>query len=170
MRPDGRSSDREINVPDMIQTQRKAVETALTAIFTKLKDDEMAHRKKFRDRKLADSFPSTLNYYHEKIAATIDGGMPPSFGAGLLEQVAGYLTTFKDGLRDRGSLDALRERHYEIESLEYPIAELLAFFERPKESKLNSKDASIFHFYIRHHIEDLIAMAKEIDQEYEQEV
>jgi hypothetical protein len=170
MRPDGKNAHREIDVPAMIRTQRGAVETALRGMLDKLKEDEMAHRKKFRENTLADAFPQTLGYYHEKISETIDGDMPGSFGGGLLEDIAGYIETFKERLRERGSLDAYDAVTCELERLEYPIAELLKFFSQPQESKLNEKDANIFHFFIRHCIKSLIEMAKEIDQEYAEDV
>jgi hypothetical protein len=54
---------------------------------------------------------------------------------------------------------------YELELLEYPLAELGKFFAQSQESKLNEKDAMIFHFFIRHRISNLIRIAKEIDEE-----
>lgn len=169
MRADGTNAFKDIDVISMIAEQRDAVSTALSGMLTKLKEDEMAHRKKFAGNKLAAAFPATLGYYHEKISETIDGRMPGSFGAGLLEQIAGYVATFKEELAKRDSLDAYEAITYEFELLEYPIAELFKFFSTPQESKLNEKDAMIFHHFIRSHIKNLIVMAKEIDQEYEQE-
>jgi hypothetical protein len=170
MRADGTTEFRDIDVPSMIAEQRLAVATALAGILEKLREDEMAHRKKFAGSKLADAFPSTLGYYHEKISDTIDGGMPGAFGASILESVAGYVAKFKEGLAERGSLDAYDAVTYEFDLLEYPIAELHKYFTNPQESKLNAKDALIFHHFIRSRIKTLIDMAKEIDQEYEQEV
>lgn len=169
MRADGTMEFRDIDVPSMIAEQREAVAAALAGILEKLREDEMAHRKKFAGSKLADAFPSTLGYYHEKISESIAGRMPGSFGADILESVAGYIATFKQGLEERGSLDAYEPITDEFELLEYPIAELLGFFRNPQASKLNDKDAMIFHFFIRNRIKNLIDMAKEIDREYEQE-
>ena len=169
LRADGTSEFKDIDVLGMITEQREAVATALAGILAKLKEDEMAHRKQFEGNKLADAFPATLGYYHEKISETIDGRMPGSFGASILESVAGYITTFKEELANRGLLEAYDSLTYEFEVLEYPIAELLKYFLQLHESKLNAKDAKIFHHFIRNHIKTLIDIAKEIDQEYEQE-
>jgi hypothetical protein len=154
----------------MINTQRGAVETALRGMLDKLKEDEMAHRKKFRENMLADAFPQTLSYYHETIGEAIGGEKPVEFGMGFLEQIAGYIEKFKEGLRERGSLEAYDTVTYELELLEYPLAELGKFFAQPQESKLNEKDAMIFHFFIRHRISNLIRIAKEIDEEYGKEL
>jgi hypothetical protein len=166
LRADGTSEFKDIDVLGMITEQREAVATALAGILSNLKEDEMAHRKQFEGNKLADVFPPTLGYYHEKISETIDGGMPGSFGASILESVAEYITKFKEELANRGSLEAYDSLTYEFQVLEYPIAELLKYFSQPHESKLNAKDAMIFHHFIRNHIRTLIDIAKEIDQEY----
>jgi hypothetical protein len=92
LRADGTMHFKDLDIIGMITEQREAVATALTGILTKVMEDEMAHRKKFAGNKLADSFPATLGYYHEKISDTIRGEMPGSFGAGILESVAGYVT------------------------------------------------------------------------------
>ena len=170
MRRDGSIDHKHIDVRVMINAQRGAVVTALTSILAKLKEDEIDHRNRFREKRLADAFPETLNYYHEKISEAIGGAKPGPFGAGLLQEIAGYIEKFKDGLRERGSLDAYDSITFELERLGYPIAELLKFLSLAQDSKLNSKDAVIFHSFIYNQLKHLIAIGKEIDDEYATDV
>lgn len=59
----------DVSIPALIQKNRAAVERVLTRIMKKLEAAEMEHRKTFRDERLADLFPETLDYYFEKVFA-----------------------------------------------------------------------------------------------------
>jgi hypothetical protein len=55
-----------------------------------------------------------------------------------------------------------------IGELAYPMAELSTFLQGSPDSKLDERDAAIFHFYLRSKLQDLISMAREIDAGYEE--
>jgi hypothetical protein len=170
MRADGTSDFKTINIREMVEQQREAVKTWLSEIIAQLKAQEMAHRDEFKGKKLADAFPQTLGYYHEKIGETIDarGQLPRTSGAGLLESIQGNIQTFKEGLQERGIADAYDAVNYVLEELDYPMKELSQFLQGSPDSKLNERDADIFHFFIRRKLEELIRMAHEIDADYDE--
>ena len=170
MFPDGTSTFKSIDVPDQIAAQRQAITTALTAILTKLKDDEMGHRRKFRGIKLADAFPQTLDHCHEKIGDSINERLPASFGGDMLKQIASYVAAFKQELSTRGSENAYDSLTCELDELDYPVAELLKYFSQPQDSKFNHKDAEICHFFIYKKLENIINIADEIDREYAEDI
>jgi hypothetical protein len=172
MQADGTSDFKALDIRKMVEEQREAVKNWLSEIITQLKAQEMSHREEFKGKKLADAFPQTLGYYHEKISETIDGQrqVPRSFGAGLLESIQGYIQAFKDELTARGASDAYEPVSYVLEELDYPMRELSQFLQGSPESKLNERDADIFHSFIRSKLEELIRMAREIDADYEEEL
>jgi hypothetical protein len=163
--PDRDSTFFQVDVPQLISTQRSILRRVLIEVIDKLKEEEMEHRERFRDEKLVDVFPPTLNYYYEKIAETIHGGAPVEFGAGIVGLVIGVVSDFKNALDTRGILDAYNVS-YDLELVEYPLAELRRYFDSPDESKLNERDAYIFLVFIRHQIDSLIRFATELDEEY----
>ena len=59
--------------------------------------------------------------------------------------------------------------NYVCELLEYPLAELEAFFQNVlngQELNINEKTAFIFAFFLQKQVDELISMAKEIDEDY----
>jgi hypothetical protein len=156
----------DVNIPQLIESQRNILRTTLNGVIEKLKEEEMKHRDQFKDKKLADIFPQTLSYYFEKIGESIHGSKSSEFGAIHVKIIAETVDRFKDALSERGILEAYDSISYELDLIEYPLGELRKFFENQEESKLNSKDAYIFTYFISKHIDSLIRMAKEIDEEY----
>jgi len=167
---DGASEVKTINVPEIITAQRRAISTALTGMLTELREDEMAHRNKFRGTKVADAFPPTLKYSHQMITDSIDGRMPGWFGAGILEELVGYVAKFKEELSRRDALDAYYDITHECDVLEEPIAELLRYLSHPQDSRLNHQDATIVHSLINNRLKELVEMAAAIDNEYSEDV
>jgi hypothetical protein len=159
----------DVNVPQLIESQRNILRITLADVVEKLREEEMKHRDQFKAKRLADVFPQTLSYYFEKIAEAIHGNKPSEFGAIHVKHVIETINRFKDALDERGILEAHDSINYELSLIEYPLGELRAFFDSPQESKLNNKDAYIFMFFVSRHIDGLIKIAEEIDEEYASE-
>ena len=53
------------------------------------------------------------------------------------------------------------------EDVEYPLAQLLFYFDSDENCEINGITASIFVFFVRHKFEEMKSMAKEIDEDYE---
>jgi hypothetical protein len=155
-----------VHVPHLIRDQREILHKSLTKVIEKLKSEEMEHRKKHRDEKLADAFPQTLTYYYEKISEAIHGRNFPAFGSLHVKLVSEAVEKFKAMLQTRGLLDAHDSISYHFELVEYPLGELKRYFDAPQDSKLNDKDAYIFLSFIQEQVDFLKRIAVEIDEEY----
>lgn len=162
----GNSHIRNVDVPELIGAQRSTLGNALTEVVNKLKKEEMDHREKYRGEKLVEIFPETLGYTYEKIADTIHGRLPPRVGETLVTSIIEAITAFKSALDSRGILQAYESSiGHVLTELEYALNELRDYF-NVSESKLNNKDASIFLFFARRKMEELITIAKELDEQY----
>jgi len=159
-----------VSIPDLINKQRATLTNVLADVVTKLKADEMEHRRKFKDEKLQDIFPSTLGYYFEKISGACYGSEPAALGAGVVRLVLDCLEKFKVALEARGALKAYDSVTYHLDLIEYPLSELNKYFENVSDSNLNSKSAYIFAFFAHKQMDTLQQIAKDMDEEYASEV
>lgn len=168
--PDGREPQfLSVSIPDLINKQRATLANALTDVVTNLKANEMEHRRKFKDERLQDSFPSTMGYYFEKISGACYGSEPAALGAGMVGLVLDCLEKFKAALQARGALKAYDSVTYYLDLIRYPLTELKKYFENSPDSNLNSKSAYIFAFFAHKQMDALQQIAREIDEEYDSE-
>ncbi|MCW5959802.1 MAG: hypothetical protein KIS76_06530 [Pyrinomonadaceae bacterium] len=160
----------DVDVPKLIESQRSILQSTLSNVIDNLREEEMEHREKHRNKKLVDTFTST-GYYCEKIAEALGGGLPPEFGASLLKSMIDNIEEFKSELRNRGVLEAYEDSvGYYSNLLEYPLNELHNYFTNSSETKLNEKDAEIFLSFIRKNMDVMAQIANELDEEYEADV
>jgi hypothetical protein len=137
---------RKIDIPDLIDKQRESLTKVLTDVISKLEAEEMAHKIKFKDERLQDIFPPTIDYYFEKISGKCIGNDP--LGAPMLESIFQIIEKFKTSMQSRGILKPNDNVSYYLELIEYPLTELKNFFDNPNDSSLNSKSAYIFSFFV----------------------
>jgi hypothetical protein len=122
----------------------------------------------FRDEQLEHIFPHTLGYFYQKIAESIDGGMPGTIGTMHLDYITEMIQEFQRALDRRGLLQAHDTDDLAI--VAYPIARLRKYFETPEESGLNAKGANILLAFIRSQAGGLIQFARELDEDYSEGV
>lgn len=84
----------------------------------------------------------------------------------LLRTVDKSVSNFRAALQKRGVLSESRDLPYELEEVEYAIAELGKYFQGTS-LFTDSRAASIFAHYSRDKMKALRRMADEIDAEYE---
>lgn len=164
---DGRPYEhRYIDIPKLIDTQRKHLDLVLEKVIEKLRKEELEHRERHMKERLQDNFPDTLGYYFSKIFEAADD--PSFFPLGKLhiELIEKCTAEFRQGLEKRGEWGAYSSINYLYELLEYPIKELKIFFSEKGKSKLNSKDVYIFTEFVRNQMKELEDIAKEIDADY----
>jgi len=160
----------DVDIQKLIKTQRKILANVLSDMIGKLKDEEMEHRRKFRDKKLKDIFPSTIGYYFEKISGAAHGSELSVLGSMHVKLVKKCLQEFRNALEERGILSEHDGTTYYLELVEYPLTELQKYFDDPGESSLNNRSAYIFAFFVKHHVEKLQQIAKEIDSDYASDI
>lgn len=164
--PDGRLPEfRNVNIPNLIKGQRDVLRKVLSSVIDKLRSEEMEHREKFKDKKLQELFPKILGYYFEKISQTIPVHMDVnwgSYGSSHVQLIIECIKQFKSALDERGH----PKPDHLLKEMTYPLDELMKFFQKPNESKLNDQDAYIFLFFIRAKMDELEQIAKELDEGY----
>jgi len=161
---------RDILVIDLIKEQRKYLSKILKKIIKVLKDEEKAHKEKFKMEKLEAVFPNTLSYYIEKIFENIGKLDRAKLGLGHVKLVKEVMDKIKESLQKRGiEIDTYDSIKYHYELLEYPITELELYFDRSKakeEPRINDKTAYIFTCFIKEELYKLKEIVIEIDSEY----
>ena len=166
---DGRlnSKHEDINIADLIDTQKSTFMEVLDNVIETLEEEEVAHRKKFSDKKLAGVFSSTT-YPFEKIWDAVL--RPNSDHAHLVdyyvEQISECIEAFKDGLKERGEPDDRISDIYE--KLEYALQHIKAFFDEESNTHIQREDAYIFVSFVDQQVKVLKEGAKELDERYSQ--
>lgn len=164
---DQRSQHRNINIISLIEKQRAALSTALTATLDKLKEDEMTHREQFRDQKLVDCFHSSTSWMVSKLYEAIRSDDLFPLGKSHMKILSDQVGAFEKSLAERGLSDTAT---YEISKIRHAFNELEKYFVSKTESKLTDNDAEIFIFFVEHQIVGLEEIAKDIDKEYDSEI
>ena len=121
----------------------------------------------YEDQKLINIFPKTLRYYIEKIYESAHGNKSNKYGELHVDLIIKCINEFEHALKEREIFD---NHKYGFSEINYPLLELKKLFQNPSESKLNSKDASIFTYFVDQKINDLKKLAIEIDEDYSKEL
>lgn len=99
---DGNHKFTDVNVADLISTQRNILQAALGDVREKLRDEEMGHRVEFKDIKLADILTDSLGYYFEKIGEAISYSKPDVMGLSFLNLLLEKIVQFQAELEKEG--------------------------------------------------------------------
>jgi hypothetical protein len=168
---DGSHTFTEVNLFDLIERNRAMVERILQRVKDELEAAEIEHRKRFRSEKLVDLFSAAPDYHFEKVYEGVRrlGTGYGEFGKLSLEVIMENVKAFRDALTKRGALNASSNLEYFLAEVEYPLGELKAYFES-KGSLKDPRDASIFTHFLQDKAHGLLGLAKEIDDEYAEEL
>ena len=159
---------RSVRLKSLLEKQHAQLEEALAALVQALRQEEIEHRQQFRDEKLVALFPPVLSYYFEKVSAAVQGSRSCEYGAVHLELIGEVVEKVRTALERRridGAYPPLGIE-YQLERLEYPLAQLREYFEEKGEGRLNSDDAQIFTSFVHAGMSKLQEMARELDDEY----
>jgi hypothetical protein len=159
-----------ISIPDLLADQNRDISLILNSMIETLEQAVIAHKNQFKEEKLVDSFPSSLGYHMEKVFLHIPNRENAQFAAVNLNVIKKALEDFQTALEKRGSelgtYDIIEDLY---NLLAYPMAELEAYFqhlEKGETPNINEKTAHIFAFFISKKLDELIAVAAEIDEDY----
>jgi hypothetical protein len=159
----------DVNIPDLIATQRDILMGDLGDILETLRREEMEHKKKFAGKKLADAFPPTLNYHLGKIREAAIGSGYAKLGGANVDFILKRIERFKADLAERQILEAYEGITHDLELVDYPLRELRKYFCNPDTTHINEKDAPIFAFFVGEQTKKLLKSAEELDEEYSQD-
>ena len=109
-------------------------------------------------------FPDTLGVTFDKLASAIVAGeMSAKIALTLVIELTEMVEQFKTGLAACGDSDAVDAAGYHLLLIEHPLTELDTFFARPNDTHLTADDAYLHLFSIQDQVEELKAIAADID-------
>ena len=153
-------------IPKLLETQSTYLGELLEKVIKELEAQEMEHREKHKDVKLAECFPHTISYFFSKIFEASFNSSAFSLGAIHVKCIQDCLDDFQSKLEQRGEWNVYDSVNYHYELIAYPMSELKVYFDSSPETKLNDKDVYIFASFVSEQIKTLKVIAKEIDEEY----
>ncbi|MCG8093235.1 MAG: hypothetical protein JAZ17_06335 [Candidatus Thiodiazotropha endolucinida] len=158
----------QISIPSLIETQEQYVCEVMSGVVKELERQEMEHRKKHKETKLADSFPHTTRYHISKIIEATSSPDRFPLGDANVKTIEGFLDEFKQELEKRDEWGVYDSINYHYELIEYPIKRLKEYFNY--NDPMNEKDAYIFASFISEQMDELSGIAQELDEKYESSV
>ncbi len=156
------------DIVKLIDSQRKSINSSLKELVRMLQNEEKEHIGQYNDKEIADLFPSTLNYHFQKLTESSLVSKERQFRKINFDIITSTLKKFKLELKKRDSLDAYIGVNIVLEDLIYPIEKLRKFFSN--EVNLDEEEVKIYSFYVKKQFDELIEMAKEIDEYYKKNV
>lgn len=165
--PGSPTAHSSIDLPSLIERQRPLVAAALQEFVNTEVRREAEHRQAFRSVRLTSAFPGTLGYTLEKLAEEIAGARALGIGPSLLCGVRDAISEFERGLIARGELPAIEDAFgYHARPAQHAVDRLQQFFEQDPPGSLTREDAETFLFRLRHELDALRQLAREIDETY----
>ena len=109
-------------IPKLIATQNTYLGELLEQVIKELEAQEMEHREKHKDVKLAECFPHTISYFFSKIFEASFNSSAFSSGAIHVKCIQDCLDNFKAKLKERGEWNVNGSVDYHYELIAYPIS------------------------------------------------
>ena len=154
----------DIHIPSLIETQQDKLRCAMSKITQKLKKEKIKYKDEYKKSgKLQDVFPGAYNYHLSKILETTHPSSRREYGEVNCRTIEDVLNNFKKELEEKKLSGAYPGLNDALEQTKHPLAELKKFFNRTNQNKLNNEDAYIFATYLKSKFEEIVGMAKEID-------
>jgi len=153
-----------IEIPALIETQQKYLCEVLGKVVSELERQEMEHREKHKNTKLANSFHPSISYHFGKLFEAINNEDVHALGAISLKMITDCLNSFKDELSLRGEWGIYDSVNYHYELIEYPVNRLESYFDNTND--VNEKDAYIYVSFLSEQVNSLNEIANELDDKY----
>ena len=159
------SKHADINVPDLIATQKRIFKDVLNNVIETLEEEEVNHRKKFADKKLADAFQHTTYPFTKIFEAILSTDSPHAqLIGGYIDEILKSVGAFKTGLKERNEPDDNIGDIYK--NLDYALQHIEAYFHAPEETHIHREDTYIFADFAKRQMRELKVVAQEIDEKY----
>lgn len=160
-----------ISVKDLVEKQEAELGSILRAVIRDFREADAKHKARFLGNKLESVFPNTLGYSFEKIYEHIRRGHCAGLGVWGLDEVQRTLDEYRHGLEIRGiQIDTYDSIKYFYELLVYPLGQLASYLRGEKSDVRNAEAAEIFTYFVEKHLEELRAIARDIDEDFNSNV
>lgn len=155
-----------IDIPELISIQRSILRKFLDNIIKTLTKEELAHREKFKGKRLSNAFGFVTYPFGKIFDAIFSENSPHTLLVDAhVDQILRSVDEFKAGLEEREEPDDNISDIYE--NLDYSLRHIKAYFHEVKETHLhNKKDVYIFAYFARRQVRELEYIAREKDDEY----
>lgn len=156
---------RHIDVARLAADQHQLVTTLLGDAATALENEEIMHRKQWRDHPLLPILQEQVPYALEKLGEGVRFTPMASIGQWGLEHIEAQVAKFKSALAERGLLGALVGLDHTLSELDSPVEWLRTYLDGGQ-LHLSAEDAVVYIYFVAGKLKELEQMAQEIDEEY----
>ena len=159
----------DIDIYSLVHDQLKDIEESYKLLDEKLKEADRVHREKYKDNLLADIFHSSMSYTFSKVAEGIYSpcGSNVVFALSMLKSIQETYQRFEASLSERGDLNEYTK--YDLDEYNHALRKLERYL-KGDDPDMSEADARIYHFYVREQHNHFEQIAKEIDEDYQEQV
>jgi hypothetical protein len=155
-----------VPVLELIKKQRAEAVRILSEVVEDLREQEEAHRARFREVKLMSVF-NQVSYAFEKIFEDIRRDSLAGLARWGTDCLRTSLEDFRKLLKVRGlGIDSCDSIEYLYDQIEHPLTELAKYVRGEPSEIMSYRSAVVFAEALRFYFEELQQIASEIDQEY----
>ncbi len=155
-----------VDIAQACSDQLYGIIEAYRKITEKLEEIDRMHKEKFKESPVSDIFHSAMGYFFEKISQGIHAHSYGDrlFGHENVRHVKETYEKFKSSLQDRNELHEYTE--YDLNVYFHALGKLDEYLS-DGETSMEEADARIYLSFLRHEHEHFVAIAKEIDEDYQ---
>ncbi len=165
------SGDREhnfihVNIKQACSDQLDGIIEAYRKITEKLEEIDKMHKEKFKTSPLNNVFHSAMGYFFEKISQGIHSHSygDREFGHRHVGLVKEAYEKFREAMSERNELSEYT--NFDLNEYFHALNRLDDYLSG-RETTMEEADARIYLSYLRHEHDHFVAIAKEIDDEYQ---
>lgn len=152
----------DVNIPNLITTQKSVFMEVLTNLIKKLKEEDVEHKKKFEGKKLANIFDPTEHLFSKINEAIVNPNSPyTELAETHVYEIGKCVNEFITGLEDRGEPDV--HIYHIYEELEKFLKSLMAYFQNGNDIRIPKKYAYAFARIEQGRVEELKTIVENYD-------
>lgn len=159
----------DIEIYPIVHDQLRDIEASYSFLAYKLQEADRLHREKYRDDQLIDIFHSSMSYTFSKVAEGIHSpnGSNVTFALSMLRSIQKTYAKFENALSERGDVNEYTK--YDLDEYNHALCRIERYLDG-SETLLSESDARIYQFYIREQHKHFEQIAREVDENYREEV
>lgn len=169
VRPENRNKSEytDVNLPNLITTQKSVFMDVLTNLIEKLKEEDVEHKKNFEGKKLANIFDPIKHLFSKINEAIVNPNSPHTQLAEThVHEIVKCVNEFITDLEERGEPDV--HIHHIYEELEKFLKSLIAYFHEDGVINIPTEYVFLFSVISQRHVEQLKKIAEDYDKMYSQ--
>ena len=157
----------DVNLPNLITTQKSVFMDVLTNLIEKLKEEDVEHKKNFEGKKLTNIFEPTKHLFSKINEAIVNPNSPHTQLAKThVDEIVKCVNEFITGLEDRGEPDV--HIYHIYEELDKFLKGLTAYFHEDSVINISTEHVLLFSVISQGHVENLKKIAEDYDKMYSQ--